>query len=616
MESTPTRGGSPFEATAFLATLTSRPGVYRLFDASGQLLYVGKAKDLHRRVKSYFQRSLDQRRLSLVAQIARIEVTVTRSEAEALLLENNLIKSHQPRYNVLLKDDKGYPYLHLSSDQPFPRLSLHRGSKTAPGRYFGPYPSRMAVRETLFLLQKFFRIRPCPDAYFKSRTRACLQHQIQRCSGPCVALISAKDYRRDVDTTIQFLEGRTTQLVESFEAAMQAASERLEFEQAALFRDRLIALRKIQERQHVEGESGDLDILACALEEGVACLQLFVIRGGRNLGNRAFFPQLPTGGAEGLGEAEVVSAFLSQHYLEQVVPAEILVSHLPPDQVLLETVLSNQAGQRVCLTSRVRGERARWLELAVSNARIALASHLAGAASYRARLAALGSALALPVAPHRMECFDVSHTAGESAVTACVVFNEAGPCPAEYRRFNVTPKTGGDDYEALREALTRRYRRIKAGEVAAPDILLVDGGKGQLAVVEAVLQTLAVTGISLVGVAKGPTRKAGFEQLFLPGQETAVRLAGDSAALHLIQQIRDEAHRFAISGHRQRRAKRHRASALQAIPGVGAVLRQRLLRHFGGLREITGAGIEDLARVDGISDTLAKRIYAALHGED
>lgn len=590
-----------------------------MFDANGQLLYVGKAKDLQRRVKSYFQRSLDLRRASLVAQIARIEVTVTSSEAEALVLENNLIKAHQPRYNILLKDDKGYPYLYLSSDPLFPRLSLHWGAKTAPGRYFGPYPSRGAVRETLSLLQKVFRIRPCEDAFFQHRPRPCLQYQIQRCSGSCVGLVSAENYRRDVEATVQFLEGRTTQLVEALAVAMQAASQRLEFEQAAVLRDRLVALRKIQELQHVEGESGDLDILACALEADVACLQLFVIRGGRNLGNRAFFPRCPVdhmGDVEGIErEAQVVSAFLAQHYLGRSAPTEILLSHLPSDRAVLEDVLSRQTGQRVVLTGRVRGERARWLDLAIENARIALASHLASAANRRVRLEALQTALVLPSIPRRMECFDVSHTAGEAAVTACVVFNESGPCPAEYRRFNVKPQTGGDDYAALNEALVRRYRRIKNGEVAAPDVLFIDGGKGQLAVAEAALKSLEITGVTLVAVAKGSTRKAGFEQLFLPGQEVAVRLAKDSAALHLIQQIRDEAHRFAITGHRQRRAQRHRASALQGIPGVGAVLRQRLLRHFGGLREITGAGAEDLARVNGISRTLAKRIYEALHGE-
>ncbi len=603
---------SGFDHKSFLQTLTTRPGVYRMLDAEDQVLYVGKAKNLRKRVGSYFTRSLNRRIQLMVSQIARIEIAVTHTEAEALILENNLIKSLKPKYNVLLRDDKSYPYIYLSSDLTYPALSFRRGSRRGKGRYFGPYPSAGATRDTLQLLQKLFPVRQCEEGFFRNRSRPCLQYQIKRCSGPCVDLVTPQAYAEDVAHAEMFLEGKTTAVVDDLVRRMERASLALEFEQAALYRDQIQTLRRIQERQYVSGERGDLDIVALAKRGGTACIQVFFIRSGRNLGNKAFYPTIPSDAAE----EEVLGAFVSQYYLEKPVPSEIILSKKLEDITLIEEVLSRQAGRKVRLSSGVRGERARWLKMAKGNAEIALQARLSARMDMQGRVEALQQQLELPAAPERMECFDISHTQGESTVASCVVFNDQGPLKSDYRRFNIEGITPGDDYAAMRQALERRYRRIKRGEVPLPDLLFIDGGKGQLSAVHAILQDLGVSGLALIGVAKGADRKAGMEQLFLLGRSTPIILPPDSPALHLIQQIRDEAHRFAITAHRQRSSKKRNRSVLEEIPGIGPKRRQRLLKQFGGLQELSRAGIEDLASVEGVSKTLAEQIYHAFHDKD
>ncbi|MBU0498554.1 MAG: excinuclease ABC subunit UvrC [Gammaproteobacteria bacterium] len=598
-----------FDHRTFLKTLTGRPGVYRMLDCEGRLLYVGKAKNLKRRVGSYFSRSLNQRIQLMVSQIRAIEITVTHTEAEALILENNLIKGLQPRYNVLLRDDKSYPYIHLT-DHAFPRLTYHRGARKGGGRFFGPYPSGGSIRQTLQLLQKLFPVRQCEDSFFRNRSRPCLQYQIKRCTAPCVGLIDAAGYGRDLADAALFLEGRTNEVIDKLADRMEQAADRLEFEQAARFRDQIADLRRIQEKQYVSNEKGDLDILAAACEGGQACVQLFFIRGGRNLGNKAFYPKLP-GGQE---EADLLSAFLAQYYIGRQTPDELLLSHEPEDREILEAVLCEQSGHRVALRCRPRGERARWLKMADHNARLSLRARLAQKEGVQQRLEALREAFGLEETPERMECFDISHTGGEKTVASCVVFDGSGPLKSDYRLFNIEGIQPGDDYAAMQQALERRYARLKAGEAPLPDILFIDGGKGQLARAGTVLEELGIAGVQLIGVAKGADRKPGLERLFLLGREAPTILAADSPALHLIQQIRDEAHRFAITGHRRRRGKVRTESVLESIPGIGAKRRQWLLKAFGGLQAVSRAGIEDLARVEGISGVLAEQIYEAFHG--
>jgi excinuclease ABC subunit C len=592
-----------------LKQIPPRPGVYRMLDARGQVLYVGKAKDLRRRVSSYFTRSLNRRIQVMVSQIADIEVTVTGTEGEALLLENNLIKSLRPRFNVLLRDDKSYPYIRLTVGDAYPRLAFYRGSTKGRDRFFGPYPSAWAVRETLQLLQKLFPVRQCEDSFFRNRSRPCLQYQIKRCSGPCVGLISPEDYADDVRHTIQFLEGRTDEVIGELVGRMETAAAGLAFERAAALRDQISTLRRIQQRQSVSGEGGDLDIVACTSGGGVTCVQVFFIRAGRNLGNKTFFPSVP----EETDEAGVMAAFLAQFYGDKYVPPEVVVSVAPEDRGLLETALSEQAGRRVVIKDSVRSDRARWLEMARGNARLALDSRLGSQAGYAQRLESLRDALDLDEQPGRMECFDVSHTRGERTVAACVVFDAEGPRKSDYRRFNIDGVTRGDDYAAMQQALSRRYTRIRQGEYPVPDVLFIDGGRGQVGKVREVLQELAVAGVTLVGISKGPDRRPGTEQLWLSERNTAVILPPESPAMHLIQQIRDEAHRFAITAHRQRRSKARTTSILEEIAGVGPKRRQRLLRQFGGMQGLERAGVEDIARVEGISRTLAQQIYDAFH---
>jgi len=608
---------SPFDSKAFLKTLTARPGVYRMYDAAGEILYVGKARNLKKRVASYFTRSdSGAKTQALVAQIQRIEVTVTHTEGEALLLENNLIKALQPRYNILLRDDKGYPYIHLSDDE-FPRLSFYRGKRGGRGRYFGPYPSSNAVRESLNLMQKLFPVRQCDNTFYSNRSRACLQYQIKRCSGPCVGLVTRERYLEQVRHAVMFLEGKNSEVIDELARRMEAAAGELDFEAAALYRDQIANLRRVQERQYVSGSAGaDCDVIAVASAAGAACVQVFFIRGGHNLGNKTFYPR----NAAGSDPAELLGAFLPQYYLtdaqgERPIPPEILLGQALEEEAALAEVLSEQAGRRVTLSSRLRGERARWAEMARNNAQHALAAHLASKANLLGRFEALQEALHLEAMPQRIECFDISHTMGERTVASCVVFDWEGPVKSDYRRYNIEDITPGDDYAAMYQALSRRFRRLQEGEGKAPDILLIDGGTGQVQQAHDVLEELAVAGILVVGVAKGPTRKAGLEQLVLSGGEAPTILPPESPALHLIQQVRDEAHRFAITGHRQRRAKARRTSSLEDIPGLGPKRRQQLLRQFGGLQEVARAGVEDLAKVHGISRQLAQRIYDALHPE-
>ncbi|GAB4297385.1 MAG: excinuclease ABC subunit UvrC [Thiohalomonadaceae bacterium] len=608
---------SPFDSQAFIKSLTARPGVYRMYDAAGEILYVGKARNLKKRVSSYFARGDHSvKTQALLAQIHHIEVTVTHTEGEALLLENNLIKALQPRYNILLRDDKGYPYIHLSDDE-FPRLSFYRGKRGGRGRYFGPYPSSNAVRESLSLMQKLFPVRQCDNTFYSNRSRACLQYQIKRCSGPCVGLVTRERYQEHVRHAVMFLEGKNSEVIDELVRRMEAAAAELDFETAAVYRDQIANLRRVQERQYVSGNAAaDCDVIAVATAAGAACVQVFFIRGGHNLGNKTFYPR----NAAGADPAELLGAFLSQHYLgdaqgERPIPPEILLGQSLEEEEALAELLTQQAGRRVLVSSRLRGERARWVEMARNNAEHALAAHLASKANLMGRFEALQEALHLEAMPQRIECFDISHTMGERTVASCVVFDWEGPMKSDYRRYNIEDITPGDDYAAMHQVLTRRFRRLQEGEGRVPDILLIDGGLGQVRQAHDVLEELAVAGILVVGVAKGPTRKAGLEQLVLSGVEAPTILPPESPALHLIQQVRDEAHRFAITGHRQRRAKARRTSSLENIPGLGPKRRQQLLRQFGGLQEVARAGVEDLAKVHGISRQLAQRIYDALHPE-
>jgi len=600
---------APADPRRRLKNLPTGPGVYRMLDADGTVLYVGKAKNLKRRVSSYFGRTLTPRHERLVSLIVDIDVTVTRTEGEALLLESQLIKSLQPRFNVLLRDDKSYPYIQLTTQDDYPRLAFYRGPRQTEGRLFGPYPSAWAVRETLQILQKLFPVRQCEDGFFRHRSRPCLQYQIKRCSAPCVELVTPEQYAEDVARTVKFLDGRAGEVIEELIGAMETASAVLDFERAAQYRDRIQALRRVLERQSVIGEDGDLDLIACAREADVWCVQVFVVRRGRHLGNTAFFPKAPAD----TEESALLAGFLAQFYAMHEVPDTLILSTRPDEAEILRAALAERAGRPVRLQVEVRGERARWLDMARDNACFALQQRLGSQAGYARRLESLREALELADRPERMECFDISHTQGEHTVASCVVFDGEGARKSDYRRFNITGITPGDDYAALDQALTRRYKRVGQGEYPIPDLILIDGGRGQLAAVNDALQELGLHGLNLVGVSKGPDRRPGAERLWLLGREAPVILPSDSPAMHLIQQIRDEAHRFAITGHRQRRAKARVTSVLEDIPGLGPKRRQRLLKHFGGLRGLERAGVDDIAGVEGISRPLAQRIHAAFH---
>ncbi|QEY63343.1 excinuclease ABC subunit UvrC [Metapseudomonas lalkuanensis] len=603
-----------FDASAFLAACSGRPGVYRMFDAGGKLLYVGKAKNLKKRLASYFRKTgLAPKTAALVGRIAQVETTITANETEALLLEQTLIKEWRPPYNILLRDDKSYPYVYLS-DGDYPRLSIHRGAKKQKGRYFGPYPSAGAIRESLNLLQKAFLVRQCEDSYYKNRTRPCLQYQIKRCKAPCVGLVDPAEYAEDVRHSVMFLEGRSNALTQELSMGMEEAAQRLDFERAAELRDQIAILRRVQDQQSMEGGTGDIDVIAAIATPGGACVHLISVRGGRVLGSKNFFPQVAIE-EEG---ADVLVAFIAQYYLgnhERDLPSELIVNTTHEDFPTLIAALAELRGREPDISYRVRGTRARWQQLAVTNAEQALAARLANRQHTAARFEALAEALGLDEAPQRLECYDISHSSGEATVASCVVFGPEGALKSDYRRYNIEGVTAGDDYAAMHQALSRRFSKLKDGEGKLPDILLVDGGKGQLAMAQEVLKELAVPELILLGVAKGVTRKPGFETLYLNDAAHEFTLPADSPALHLIQQIRDEAHRFAITGHRARRGKARRTSSLEDVAGVGPKRRRELLKHFGGLQELNRASIEEIAKAPGISKKLAESIYAALHSE-
>jgi len=593
-----------------VAALPHLPGVYRMLGTQGEVLYVGKARDLRKRVASYFQRTatLQPRIQLMVAQVRGIETTVTRSESEALLLENNLIKTFAPRYNILYRDDKSYPYLQISG-HAFPRLGFYRGALDKENRYFGPFSSASAVRESIALMQKVFRLRTCEDTVFANRSRPCLLHQIRRCTAPCVGAIDAASYAEDVRNAELFLQGRDDEVLDKLEQQMQRASEALDFEAAAQYRDQIRALRGVRQTQFVASERArDVDIVALVSEGGLLCVNLVAVRGGIHRGDKSFFPDH----GEGYTPEQALEAFLSQHYLGKQVPPLVLVN-LETDVEALRSLLAEQSGHDVHIASSGYGERRAWLAMAETNARVAIGQRLQLAATQEARLASLQAALDLPGSVQRIECFDISHTGGEATVASCVVWDDGGMRNDQYRRYNIEGIVAGDDYAAMRQVLDRRYRKVVAGEGRLPDLILIDGGRGQMSSAMAVMEELGLGQVALVGVAKGEERKPGLEQLVIPGREDSLRLPPDHPGLHLIQQIRDEAHRFAITGHRGRRAKARRTSTLESIAGIGARRRQRLLARFGGLRGLMAASADEIAQVDGISHALAERIYRHLH---
>ncbi len=598
----------PFDLKEFLATLTTKPGVYKMLDHCGEPLYVGKARNLKKRVSSYFRGKQTLKQQAMLARLHAIDVTVTRSEGEALLLESQWVKRYQPRYNICLKDDKSYPYIYISNDHPFPRVTFHRGARNRPGRYFGPYPSASAVRASLKLLQKVFPVRQCEDSYFNNRSRPCLQYQIQRCTAPCVDLISAESYRRDVEDTILFLEGKGQGLLDDLVRRMEKAASQLEFERAARYRDQIATLREVLEKQYVTGYRGDLDVIACASEAGISCVQVAWFRGGRYLGDKTLFPSH----TQQYDSAKVLEAFLGQYYLDKPIPSVILLSHPIEDEALITEVLSQQAEKQVRLISRPRGQRREWLKMVQANAETALQQRLVKRQDQQMRLEALAKLLNLDELPRRLECFDISHIQGDQTVASCVVFDAQGPVKSAYRRFNIEGIVPGDDYAAQAQAVRRRFKRLQNEGNQLPDVLFIDGGKGQVTTVTEVLADLGVPFLRIVGVAKGPDRKGGEESLYLSWQDRWVH-PGNHPALLLIRHIRDESHRFAISGHRQRRSRIKGQSVLESIDGLGPKRRQRLLQQFGGLQAIKKASVEALCSVEGINSQLAQRIYETFH---
>ena len=599
-----------FESKRYLRQLTARPGVYRMYDARGEVIYVGKAKNLKKRVSSYFLRASGNAKTeAMIDQIANIEVTITHTEDEALLLESTLIKRHRPRYNVYLRDDKSYPYLLVTGDQDYPRVVYHRGAQKRKGHYFGPFPSSSAVRSTQDTLMRLFKLRNCRDSFFDNRSRPCLQYQIKRCSAPCVGHISKDDYNRDVADATQLLQGRNESLIKRLIGDMETAAAALDFETAARLREKIAAVRRLQSQNQTVGGQSDFDMICAAIDGGMAAVVVVTVRGGINLGHRSFFPSAPPG----TRVENAMATLISQYYLDRRPPPELLVDPLPAEDTELADSLSRRAQRKVALRTRVRGERKRWLDSTRATLEQTLSAQLASRAGVEKRLTALGQALDLAAPPMQMACFDISHTGGERAVASCVVFDAGAPNKSAYRRFNIDGIEPGDDYAAMRQALTRRFKRVKAGEAPLPDLLLIDGGKGQLSIARETLDELEISGVQLLGVAKGSSRKPGLEQLFLPGENAPRILAADSPALHLIQQIRDEAHRFAITAHRGQRGKARQGSMLDDIDGLGPKRRKQLLQTFGGPRQVARAGVSELTRVDGISASMAQRIYDYFH---
>ncbi len=598
-----------FDPKPILKNLPNLPGVYRMINAADEVIYVGKAKDLKKRVSSYFNKNLPSPRTRMmVSNIVRIETTVTRSEAEALLLESNLIKGLMPRYNVLFRDDKTYPYITLTGDE-FSRLAFHRGTQRKGNQYFGPFPNAVAVRESIQLLQKVFKLRTCENSVFSNRSRPCLQHQIERCTAPCVGLISEDDYRSDVHQAALFLQGKTTEVMDELGEQMNNAATRQAYELAAAFRDRIQALRQVQAKQFVSDFNvSDADVIACAELEGQHCINLVMIRGGRHLGDRSYMSK----NSEGETLENSVEAFLSQHYVAQNTPP-LIVTGVKIETAVLEEALSEQAGRKIKINTNPIGDKRVWLKMAQTNAELALSQRAATSANQTAKLTALREALHLSDATERIECFDISHTMGEATVASCVVFDRGDMQNSEYRRYNITGITPGDDYAAMRDVLTRRYKKVAAGEGVRPDLVFIDGGKGQLGVAVEVMAEVGLDDILLVGIAKGEERKPGLETMIFSDTGEMLNLEKDNKGLHLLQQIRDEAHRFAITGHRAKRAKARVHSSLEDIEGVGAKRRKALLMRFGGLDGVKSASIDEIANVEGISRSLAEKIYGELH---
>ncbi len=592
----------------------NKPGVYQMYNSEGNLLYVGKARNLKKRITSYFRKQgLPVKTEVLMRQVKEIKTTITASDTEALLLESNLIKQHRPRYNVLLRDDKSYPYLYLSTEQKFPRLDFFRGKRKGKGRYFGPYPTAGSVRENLALLQKLFRLRQCKDSFFKHRSRPCLQYQIKRCTAPCVDYISEQAYQEQVQHTILFLEGKNDQIIKQLETYMDEASSKREYELAARYRDQLVYLRKLQETQCISGNTGNADVIGVALNQEMAAVSVVFVRQGRIIGQRCYFPQI--GIADTLDD--VLTAFIPQYYMHQQrrddLIDKLILSDKLPDKQMIQNWLEEQYGRKIHVTDFRGALYKQWQTMAKTNAQHALVTHIADKESALKKLAALQQTFHLKNPIERIECFDISHTMGESTVASCVVYDISGANHSAYRRFNIKEIKGGDDYAAMAQVLTRRYKKLKMEDAVLPDVVLIDGGKGQLHKAIKVFEALQLSGVLLVGVSKGPARKPGQEQLWLPGQARGLHLKSDSTALHLIQFIRDEAHRFAITTHRNKRDKTRQHSRLEEIPGIGAKRRQALIRHFGGMQTLRDASVVEIAKVEGISQSLAQVIYDELH---
>lgn len=602
-----------FDHQQFVQGLTTRPGVYQMMDADSQVIYVGKAKNLRKRVSSYFKKQASPKTRSLVSKIADIQIIITETESEALVLENNLIKTYRPRYNILFRDDKSYPYIHAVTDHTYPRFTFYRGKRAQKGRYFGPYPSIYAVREILNLVQKVFKLRTCRDSFFRNRSRPCLQYQINRCTAPCVGYISQQDYQRDFNNALKFLEGEDDSLIEDLQSRMEQASEALNFETAATYRDQIANIREIQAKQYAVSGYNSVDVIAYAYEGGKQCVYLLMVRDGRVLGSRSFFPKI----AQEETEADVLQAFCTQYYLNQTanLPQEIILSQGVPDRQLLRAAIKQQTSQYIRITVTPRQKSARqWLQMAQNSARQVLLNELSQQQNQTQQFQALQSLLPVDTPINRIACFDVSHSQSEATVAACVVYSPDGPEKQHYRRFNIRQNTAGDDYQAMREAMKRYLKRIKTDEAQLPDILLIDGGKGQVNQAESVLEDLQIQGVLVLGIAKGPKRQPGMEKLILTNPIKTFFLPSDSTALHLLQQIRDEAHRFAITHNRSKVSKARQRSTLEDIEGIGQKRRKNLLKHFGGLAGIKDASVDDLRRVEGISQSMAEAIYNTFHG--
>ncbi len=621
-KSLPELASQSFDHKTFLKNMTSRPGVYQMHDGKGEVIYVGKAKNLKNRLSSYFaSRGLTAKTVALVARIVRIDVTVTATEAEALILEQNLIKSHRPPFNILLRDDKSYPYVFLSAGD-YPRLSYHRGAKRQKGRYFGPYPSAGAVRESLTLLQRMFKVRQCEDSFYNARSRPCLQYQIKRCTAPCVNLVAPEDYQRQVDNTRLFLEGKSSVLSERLATLMQEAAANLAFEEAGEYRDQIQYLQKVTEAQFIESDASgqvnsNVDVVAVSVKAGLCCVHVLYIRSGRMLGSKSFYPKPTLDQAE----MEMLEAFLMQYYLEQArntpseLPTRIIVTLLSTECRVLEQAVTTLSQKRLTIVQAKQGMAVKWLQLANDTAAENLKQRLTDKQSIRERFEDLQQQFNLEELPKRIECFDISHSSGEDTVASCVVFDQAGPVKSDYRRFNIEGITGGDDYAAMRQALYRRFKRLAKGEGKSPDVLLIDGGKGQVTQAKLVLEEFQLEHILIIGVAKGSTRKAGFEQLILANENRVVKLNDDAKALHLIQYVRDESHRFAIKSHTAKRDKKRSKSQLDGIPGVGPKRRKDLLLHFGSVKSIKEAPVRELIKVQGVSEKIAEDIYACFHND-